>query len=161
MGALGALVLQMPSRIGWGTRIVAAIVLVPLAVFPFFVSSRPVVDGLGAIVAVSLLCAPLVLWSMWRSRLVAIYEHGLVAKAAGLRGPVREVPWPLVKEINLRARMIRGAQHTSFDIVVGDGTVTISPQSDGKACDAALAAVVQRAGLQWHGASAYRIARTS
>jgi hypothetical protein len=71
----------------------------------------------------------------------------------------REVTWPRVEAINRRTRIFRGARHTNFDIVIGDLAVTISPEADGKACDEALAAIVQLAGLQWHGDSAYRIAQ--
>ena len=161
MGALGAVVLKMPARIGWGTRILVAIVLVPLAVLPFFVSKRPVTDGFGAIGVIGFLCVPFALWLTWRSRLVAVHEQGIVVKANGLRGALRDVAWPMVTEINRRTRVIRGVRHTNFDIVVGGVNVTISPQADGKACDEALAAIVRLAGLQWHGDSAYRIARTS
>jgi hypothetical protein len=149
----------MPSRIGWGTRILAAIVLLPLAVVPFVLSSRPMVDGFGGLGVIGFLCVPVMLWLTWRTRLVAIYEQGIVVKANGLRGATREVAWPMVKEINRRTRVIRGVKHTNFDIVVGDVNVTISPNMDGKACDEALAAIARLAGLQWHGDSAYRIAR--
>jgi hypothetical protein len=54
-----------------------------------------------------------------------------------------------------------------FDIVIRDdqtptGTtkITMSPQMDGtKRVDEALAAIIRLAGFQWHGDSAYRIAR--